>query len=120
MKLQDLFEAREYWSHYDAQPQSKAQAKRLKAELAHAFKISESRIKISQFLANGNAFRQVWTIKLTKAEAANADFIRTMASKFLLADFKKNFDSAVEHDSWVGGDGSSIGLTFTLVWNPLK
>lgn len=115
MKLQQLFEEQEYWSDYPNRPTSKNFANSLKGELAEKFKISPARIKVRQFLPQIDHFRQRWSIRLNKKDADTADFMRSMMAKFLLADFRKHFNSAELHDSWVKTDSSGIELIFNLV-----
>lgn len=114
MKVHQLFEEQEFWSDYPNMVTSKRFATGLKNDLAEKFKISPARISVKQFLPKIDHFRQRWTIKLTKQYAENADFIKSMMGKFLVADLKKHFDSAELHDSWVTVDKSRIEIIINL------
>ena len=115
MKVQELFEEQEYWSDYPNTVMSKRFATGLKNDLAEKFKISPARIAVKQFLPQIDHYRQRWSIKLKKDQADNADFIKTLMIKFLLADLKKHFDSAELHDSWVKTDKSGVEIILNLV-----
>lgn len=115
MKMQELFEEREYWSDYPNTVMSKRFATGLKNELAEKFKISPTRIAVKQFLPQIDHYRQRWSIKLKKEQADNADFIKSLVIKFLLSDLKGHFDSAELYDSWVTADRSKVEIFLDLV-----